>query len=115
MRSRHASSTARVEPSVPWRESVGLVIDLEARRIKPATEPQEAPKTAGPYSWEGFETANRNAAPPPRSRDLGSQRRGMTPQTRLLVTLFALFFTFLAPGAPVPPASAPHLAGMVNP
>lgn len=115
MRSRQASSAAHAYDPTPWRDSVGLVIDLEARRVAaaaPAASP--APPASEVYSWEGFETANTNCAPPPRSRDLGSRRgtvRDMSVETRLMICLFALL-SFLAaptlPTAPVPTTAAVH-------
>ena len=115
MRSRQASSAAHAYDPTPWRDSVGLVIDLEARRVAaaaPAATP--APPASEVYSWEGFETANTNYAPPPRSRDLGSRRgtvRDMGVETRLMICLFALL-SFLAaptsPTAPVPATAAVH-------
>ena len=112
MRSRQASSAAHANTHAydptPWRDSVGLVIDLEARRVAaaaPAASP--APPPGEVYSWEGFETANTNCAPPPRSRDLGSRRgtvRDMSIETRLMICLFALLSFLAAPTSPTAPA-----------
>ncbi len=111
MRSRQASSAARAYDQTPWRDSVGLVIDLEARHVRPASPaPSPVAEPAAPrepYSWDGFETANTNHAPPPRSRDLGSRRgnpRDMSAETRFMICLFAILFFFAAPTHGTPPA-----------
>lgn len=123
MRSRHASSAARAYDQTPWRESRSIVIDLQARRISSAAPPAEPePAPAEPYRWDDFETANSNAAPPPRSRDLGSRRsvaKDMSVETRLMICLFAFLFLFAAP-APMSPQAKPPvkqsvLAGRVHP
>ena len=123
MRSRHASSAARAYEPMPWRESRSIVIDLQARRLSPAAQPAEhAPEPNEPYSWDDFETANTNAPPPPRSRDLGSRRtrvKDMSVETRLMICLFAILFLFAAP-APMSPQAKPPvkesgLAGRVHP
>ncbi|ALN74379.1 MULTISPECIES: hypothetical protein [unclassified Aureimonas] len=119
MRSRQASSAARAYDPTPWRDSVGLVIDLEARRLAPSEPPQAQPAgPRAPYTWDDFETANSNHAPPPRSRDLGSRRTGardMSAETRLMISLFALLFFLVAPAHIAPPTQAPVVAGKGTP
>jgi hypothetical protein len=119
MRSRQASSAARSFDPAPWRDSLGLVIDLEARRVSPPAEPPARPAAPRePYTWDDFETANGNRAAPPRSRDLGSRRdraREMSAETRLMICLVALLFFFAAPAHIAPPTAAPVVAGKGTP
>ena len=115
MRCRQASAAARSASAALWRDSMGLVLDLEAVRLPSNPASDEAPPSPyqAPYWSNGFEAANSNEAPAPRSRDLGS-RPDMSARTSLAICLYALLLLLAQPAPMDQNAPAPLVAQIVS-